>query len=155
MIIKFVTFGEPYSKCRPRFSRKGFAYTPAKTKQNEKDFLSQAIAYRPKEPLKTDLRIDLTFYMGIPLSKSKKWQERARAGQERPRKRDLDNQIKLTWDAMNTIFYADDRQIVELSARKFYSDVPRVEVEITEVIRDDTNDRDSYRRCDKNITGTG
>jgi len=131
--IEFTVYGESHSKGRPRFSKKGFAYTPAKTKQHEQDFLSQAIKYRPREPLKSNLSVDITFYMVIPLSKPKKWRERAIAGLERPHKRDLDNQIKLIWDSMNTIFYADDRQIVELRARKFYDTTPRIEVKIQEL----------------------
>lgn len=133
MDIRFTCFGEPATKGRPRFNKKGFTYTPAKTKQAEQDFLSQAIAYKPKTPLKSNLKLEIVFYMGIPLSRPKKWQERAKAGLERPHKKDLDNLIKLVWDSMNGIFYYDDRQIIELSAKKFYSDTPRTEVIIKEM----------------------
>ena len=46
------------------------------------------------------------------------------------RKPDFDNIGKVICDALNGIAYRDDAQIVDALVRKFYSDTPRVIVEI-------------------------
>ena len=48
------------------------------------------------------------------------------------KKPDIDNLIKSVLDPMNSIFFADDKQVVILRASKFYSDTPKTEVFITE-----------------------
>ena len=42
----------------------------------------------------------------------------------------MDNIGKLINDSLNGLAYTDDRQIVEEKIEKFYSDRPRVEVQI-------------------------
>ena len=55
-------------------------------------------------------------------------------GKERPtRKPDFDNIGKIICDALNGIAYRDDAQIVDALVRKFYSDTPRVIVEISDI----------------------
>ena len=51
----------------------------------------------------------------------------------RPRKSgDLDNRLKIVIDSLNGIAYEDDRQIVEIHARRFDDkNNPRVEIEVT------------------------
>ncbi len=52
----------------------------------------------------------------------------------RPTKRpDWDNIGKIVSDALNELAYHDDSYIVDARVRKWYSDTPRVEVEITEL----------------------
>ena len=48
------------------------------------------------------------------------------------RKPDFDNIGKIICDALNGIAYRDDAQIVDALVRKFYSDTPRVIVEISD-----------------------
>ena len=48
-------------------------------------------------------------------------------------KPDLDNIAKMILDSLNKIAYKDDNQIVRLVIEKFYSEEPRVEIEITEL----------------------
>ena len=135
-MIKFTVYGEPRGKGRPHFNRKnGIAYTPASTRQAERDFLSQAIQYKPKEPLNGALSIELTFYLAIPASKPKKWREGALNGSILPAKKpDIDNLIKSVLDPMNSIFFQDDKQIIWLTAAKLYSVTPRTKVEIEEAV---------------------
>ena len=53
------------------------------------------------------------------------------AGYIRPAKKpDIDNVIKSILDALNGVAYHDDTQVVAVFAEKYYSDTPRVEVEI-------------------------
>lgn len=43
------------------------------------------------------------------------------------------NILKVLCDALNTIAYKDDSQIVEITVRKFYGEEPRVHVGISEL----------------------
>lgn len=135
MKIAFTIFGEPFGKGRPRMTKKGFAYTPAKTRKKENDFLVQALSSRPDKPLGSYLSVTITAFFSIPESKSKKWKAAALACEIRPDKTpDIDNVVKGILDPLNSIFFNDDKQVVELHASKFYSDIPRVEVAIEEIV---------------------
>lgn len=46
------------------------------------------------------------------------------------KKPDIDNVIKVIADALNGVAYDDDKQIIDVSARKVYSETPRVDVRI-------------------------
>ena len=48
-------------------------------------------------------------------------------------KPDTDNYIKSTLDGLNGLLWEDDNQIVDLIAHKYYSDNPRVEIEVTQL----------------------
>jgi len=137
-MIQFTIYSEPVPKGRPKVGMRGrhpVVYTPEKTRKAERNFLAQAIPYKPDTPLQSNLSIEIKFYHAIPLSKPKKWKAEAReGGQIRPATRpDIDNEAKLVLDALNTVFFADDRQIVELHLEKWYSARPRTEVTIKEL----------------------
>jgi len=125
MIINFPVYGEPVAKGRPRFTRKGFAYTPAKTRAAELDFKTQALEYRPPKPLEGALKVTIEIIKMKPKSKPKKITQWTT-------KPDLDNFIK-TLDALNGIFWKDDSQIVEIHASKKYGDSAKIDVTIEEV----------------------
>ena len=73
-------------------------------------------------------------YFAIPKSVSKKKHKLMIEEKIRPTKKpDCDNVLKIICDALNTIAYDDDKQIVEMEISKFYSENPRVEVEIEEI----------------------
>ena len=107
--IEFSVPGSPYPKGRPRFSRKsGFAYTPTKTRHAEDSFVALAAQHRPKQPITTAIRLQLTFCLPIPQSKSKKLKAAMAAGEKHHTTRpDLDNLCKMAKDAMNSIFWMD------------------------------------------------
>lgn len=70
--------------------------------------------YRGKA-LKCDIGVDIDFYVSSNLS-------------------DLDNLLKGTFDAMKGILWDDDRQIVEILARKYIDKKnPRIEILINEL----------------------
>lgn len=132
MTLKFTVHGNPVPKARPRVTRTGHAYTPKPTADYER-----LVAMLAKEAMKglcpTGKAIVLIVkaYFGIPKSWTKAKKQQALYGQLHPMKRpDLDNCIKAIQDAMNGIVYKDDSQIVEISASKRYSAVPRVDVVI-------------------------
>jgi Holliday junction resolvase RusA-like endonuclease len=80
------------------------------------------------------IKATITAYMPIPKSESKKKKAAMEAGLIRPKtKVDIDNICKAILDALNKIAYDDDGQIVELHAKKLYSENPRAEIILEEI----------------------
>ena len=139
--LKFTVMGEPCAQGRPRFSTLGGyvkAIDPAKSR-NQKSYIKYLATTAAKQQGWTytylPLYVEIIAYMGIPKSKSKKWRAAAIRGQERPTKKpDVDNLFKLVTDALSGILYNDDKQIVSCRVQKWYSEEPRTEVKIAEVI---------------------
>lgn len=78
-----------------------------------------------------ELEVYIDSYFGIPKSWSKKKQEQALNGEIRPNtKPDCDNISKIILDSLNKVAFDDDKQVIELKVRKWYSNDPRVEVTI-------------------------
>jgi Holliday junction resolvase RusA-like endonuclease len=70
-------------------------------------------------------------FFSIPKSTSKTKREKMLSGEIRPTKKpDWDNIGKVVCDALNKLAYGDDSGIVDGRVQKFYSDEPRVEVEL-------------------------
>ncbi|EAD3672185.1 RusA family crossover junction endodeoxyribonuclease [Listeria seeligeri] len=138
MTIKFTVNIPPHSQERPRFRNLGKftqTYDPPKSKEYKKKIANVAKMYAPETPISAPIRIKLIFFVSIPTSKSEKWKRRALIGQEFPAVRpDIDNYVKAVLDALNGIMFSDDGKIIELIAYKRYSDRPRTEVCITEVV---------------------
>ena len=121
--------GKPRGKGRPRFSRAtGRTYTDDATAVYEnlvKTIWMSVVGDR----LNGELAVNIAAHYAIPTSKPKKMQAAMRDGSVRPTtKPDIDNVIKAVLDGLNGVAYADDAQVVELSASKCYSDDPRVVV---------------------------
>lgn len=138
-IIMVTVAGEPVGKGRPRFSSAGSfvrAYTPKKTVSFENlvriEYGLQTNNYRFLDDDMLDLRI--IAYFPIPKSTSKKKREMMLKGKIRPAKKpDADNILKAVADALNTVAYKDDRQIVDTRVRKIYSETPRTVILIKKV----------------------
>ena len=131
--MKIVIEGEPVAQGRPRFSTiNGHArvYDPAKSRNYKK--LVQSVAKRHvSEPLDREIRLVIDVYKSIPKSFTKKKHLEAVEGRIRPiTKPDIDNYIKGILDGLNGVVWIDDNRIVSLTVNKFYSEHPRVEVEI-------------------------
>ncbi|MDR1240299.1 MAG: RusA family crossover junction endodeoxyribonuclease [Oscillospiraceae bacterium] len=138
MKIKFTILGEPFGKERPRFSVKGFkvfTYTPAKTSNYEKTIRKEfrekvGVSFKEKIPLE----VKITAYYRIPKHTPKDWVRKMNARLILPTKKpDLDNVVKVIFDALNGVCYYDDVQVCKLNIEKFYSTDPRVEVEIEDM----------------------
>jgi Holliday junction resolvase RusA-like endonuclease len=134
-MIKLTIPGIPVAKARPRVGRNGHAFTPQKTVNYENlvqyTYMDQAEGQKLEGPL----RMDIMFFFPIPKSYSKKRREAIRRMTEQHTKKpDIDNCIKSITDALNKFAYDDDSQVVEISARKYYTEEePRAEVKIVEV----------------------
>lgn len=140
MKVELIIPGAPTSKGRPRFTRKGFAFTPAKTRQAEQTLAARCLALLQQEPdraawpSKGALELQVTFTMATPTSMPA-W-KRALAFVLRfwPIGRpDLDNLVKLTKDALNGVLWVDDAQVVRLIAEKRYGEAPTTHIVLQEL----------------------
>ena len=141
--IKVITIpGVPVPKLRPRVTKTGRAYTPARTRNWEK-MASQVIALTWGSTPKIKRPINLVIAAVFPRPKRRPkmvskeaWDSGLRIW--RPAKPDLDNVVKAVCDAaqMSGVL-ADDSYVVELAARKLYSgafdDGPQVLLSFVEV----------------------
>lgn len=123
--------GIPVAKGRPRMTRAGHTYTPAKTRSYEERVAWYGVRTMGTRPsLEGPLHLVLTVIVPIPASWSGKKKEMARNGELYPMTRpDLDNYIKVL-DGLNGIVWKDDAQIVCLSAVKVYGDVPGLRIAV-------------------------
>ena len=135
MSLFFVVPGEPVGKARPRFTRKGHAYTPKKTSDYEATVRNAfRVAFPGHEPYAGPLAMEVFAYFSVPKSAPAKKREAMLTGATLPTKRpDGSNVLKGIEDALNGIAYDDDSQIVDDSIQKRYGSEPRVEVSITTV----------------------
>ncbi len=126
---------QPVAKGRPRMTRSGHAYTPAKTRAYEKLVKTLATeAMRGRELLVGALSVVASVFMTIPQSWSARKKRLALEGEVLPTGRpDLDNLIKAAVDALNEVVFADDSQIVDLTAMKRYGEKPLLKITIAEV----------------------
>jgi Holliday junction resolvase RusA-like endonuclease len=113
-MIRIVLNGPPVPKGRPRFG-KGHAYTPAKTRNFEKDLAWAAkIAMQGRMPLEGPVRIDVSVDL-LP----------------KARKADIDNYLKSAMDPLNGIVWKDDSQVVSASISRYIDhENPRLEIEV-------------------------
>ena len=136
-MIKFTIPGEPKAKARPRMTKTGHTYTPKTTVDYENWVKCCYIESKNKlgfEMITETIRAKITCYFPIPKSYTKTKKESALKGELRPcKKPDTDNLAKSVLDALNTLAYDDDKQVIDLQVSKFYSDEPRTEVILEEV----------------------
>ena len=106
----------PVPKGRPRVTRRGITYTPARTKNtmNAIQVLMKAHPDCPSEPLSDPVSVSMTFFMPIAKSWSKKRKEES-LGECHVSRGDVDNFAKLVMDALNGILWVDDQQIWQLT----------------------------------------
>jgi Holliday junction resolvase RusA-like endonuclease len=134
-IIKFTIPGPPQGKARAR-TGKGFAYTPENTVLYENLIKAMYLKEHCMRVDNLDIPLEMHIKAYCKISKSaslKKYADMHRGATRPTKKPDWDNIGKVVSDALNGIAYHDDAQIVRAIVEKWYSDEPRVEVEIREV----------------------
>lgn len=116
---------DPVAKARPRFTRSGVTYTPAKTEGYETLIRSKWIHGIQEGPLS----VKMLFFVRMPAS----WSSKKKAGMylmpcsSRP---DLDNYVKAVLDALNGKAYSDDKAVTALYAGKIWSYDPGIYISI-------------------------
>lgn len=130
--MNLTIYGKPQPKERPRVY-KGHGITPTRTKNYEAKIAAEWRAEYPN-PLEGDIRVEIRFFMPTPISWSKAKMERAERGIIRPSVRpDIDNLVKIILDGLNGVAFMDDKQVVELTAAKYYSANPRTAILVEEI----------------------
>jgi Holliday junction resolvase RusA-like endonuclease len=129
-VLTLNLLGQPIAKGRPRFStHSGYAvaYTPRKTRNAESSLQAQAAMQLPSGfvPFKGPVAMTVSFRLQRPKSLKKSIQY--------PTKRpDLENFLKTLLDALNSVVFDDDSQVVSILATKEYG-TPGIEVTIQEL----------------------
>jgi Holliday junction resolvase RusA-like endonuclease len=147
--VTVIIAGPAVPKGRARMTRRGVAYTPAKTRKYEAHGrLAAQLAMDGRPPLDMPCRLVALVELPIPASWSKRRRAAAIAGEIRPTSRpDLDNYVKAALDAVNGIVITDDSLVVELQAQKRYGVNPQVVLHITPLTAESAAAADRGRTC--------
>lgn len=134
--VTIVIMGPPAGKGRPKFTRKGHAFTPEHTRAAEKQIAWTAKSEMgSRAPMEGPLMLNFRAIYVIPKSWPKQKQMDALLGRIRPTsKPDIDNVQKLLCDAMNGIVYRDDSQIVHVECDKRYGANPSIVATVKPII---------------------
>lgn len=148
--IKFIVYGEPFGKKRPRARVMGKHASVYNPPENERYELKVANAFNQvyqgdfpmwKKDL-TGLSAGLECYVkatiraiySIPKSFTKKKRDLIEIGFLLPTKKpDLDNIAKTILDGLNGVAFTDDAQVVSLVMSKEYGEFPLVEITLERV----------------------
>ena len=115
---------DPVAKGRPRVTRTGHAFTPAKTRKAEqfvKETAIDAMAHWNIPIQEGPLKVEVKVWFKQPKSNKTDWHT------QRP---DVDNVCKLYLDACNGVVWKDDSQIVELIVKKQWHKYGTVEMTV-------------------------
>ncbi len=125
-MIKLDLYGDPVAWQRPQFCRRGAKMHSYDGQEKLKLGCKWQLKSQFRDAILTaPVSIDLTFYMPIPKSTTGIRKKQMLHGKMYHMKRpDLDNLQKFVLDCLNQIILTDDAQVVEIRARKIYSDKP-------------------------------
>lgn len=131
--VRFSVLGEPKGKGRPRFTKNGHTYTPEVTVNYETlvacEYRRQCGEKRFGDDAMIGMRIVACY--SIPKSTPLKRKRAMLDGLIRPTKKpDNDNIVKIVEDALNNVAYRDDKNVVDCIVQKYYSEQPKITVEI-------------------------
>tara|TARA_R110002012_G_scaffold246448_1_gene421999 strand:- start:56 stop:445 length:390 start_codon:yes stop_codon:yes gene_type:complete len=106
-------------------------YFPKRYTQFRKEFGELLEKYKA-EPTDGLLYVKLDFYVQLPKTMSKKKKEE-KEGKHCDNNADLDNYVKATLDSLEGKYYNNDKQIVMIRARKYWSDTGHIEFKMEEI----------------------
>jgi Holliday junction resolvase RusA-like endonuclease len=134
-VITFTVPGDPVPFARAGGGRTVFRFTPAK-QRNYMALVKDlgARAFGNHVPLQGPVEMTLTAIFLMPASWSIK-RRMAPASKWKTSRPDADNLAKIVKDALNTIVWRDDAQVVRLVVEKVHGDRPRLEVKIRDLTR--------------------
>ena len=145
MEINFVVFGNPKALKRHRTYTKGkggralpFPMQVDPSKNDKADFLAMALQNKPEVPLECPLKLEMIFAFDRPKAHYRTGKNAHELKENAPflhtSAPDCDNLAKFVCDALNGIFWKDDRIICELRIIKHYSNIPQTSIYITDEI---------------------
>jgi len=124
--ITFRVEGQPVPLARPRFNRyTKSVFTPTESQQAKEAVRAAATPYAPAEPTTGQVGVNALFTMRRPKDH---YRTGKNAGKIKERyidvpcfgKSDTDNHGKLVLDALNGLYYVDDRQVTDIMFIKRY-----------------------------------
>ena len=129
--------GKAQAKQRPRMGRSGIVYTPKETLVYE-NYVKMCYSDYAKQfgwlPYENQVRAEIEVLVAVPKSDSKTKKKAKIEGMIRPAvKPDCDNLAKSILDSLNGLAYHDDKQVVELSVKKYYAEKAEVKIKLSEV----------------------
>lgn len=136
--MEIIVQGEPISKKRPRFARRGkFVTTYSEQETEEGRFLLEAKQQIKQAPMEGPLRVSCCFYMPRPKKHFGTGKNAGKLKDNAPiyhtSKPDIDNLKKFALDCLKGAAWGDDCQIVHIEAWKKYDEHPRTVMEIAGV----------------------
>lgn len=126
--VTFIIPGKPFAKQRPRMTRAGHVFTPAKTRRFEDVVRAIAVETFP-EPIQGPVRLTIV----AVFCPAKSWSKRRRLealGMPHTQKPDVDNIGKAICGGLNRVAFADDSQISRLDLRKQWGEDERTIVTV-------------------------
>lgn len=140
--ITFEVPGDPKALKRHRtvsFNRRGeplrFPRQYDPSQGDKADFLAKAMQFKPEKPLEGPLGLKTLFQFARPQShyRTGKFSHELKPNPpcRHAGKPDIDNLFKFVADALNGIFWRDDKQIAVVVLGKYWGDKPGVYVEVT------------------------
>lgn len=155
--LKITVPGKPVGKQRPKIFRDSHGHTHGTTPEKTRNYEATirqifSAAFPDWIPTEDPISLCMMAYFPIPLSWSKKKKALAVSGdlpyQGTP---DADNILKCA-DALNEIAWKDDKQVVVAHCERYYSEQPRLEIEISKWEPNDEL-REDHERNDSRETG--
>jgi len=120
----------PVPASRARVTRWSTYYPKKYTKfKKEMGEVLETMDIIPSEKL---VCVFLEFMVSMPKSWSKK-KKKEKDGNYCDNNSDIDNYIKAVLDSFNGFYFEDDKQVVEIFAKKIYSSTPRILYKMVEV----------------------
>jgi len=140
-MVELVIYGEPVGKQRPRVSMyNGIVrtYTPSKTTNYESLIRHEYTSKYDKQEFEINEPIKATIDIYFGLNKGDYGKKGLnKSGREKIENKyatthiDIDNIVKVVFDALNNVAYPDDKQVVMVFATKQYTlETPRVEIKL-------------------------
>lgn len=140
-VVKLTILGDPMGKQRPRYSVKNGivrTYTPQKTINYESLIVHEYNQKYGKLMFDRDTPVSVIINAYFGLSQQDYGKKGLnKSGREKmsmgycTKHLDLDNICKIVLDALNSICYVDDKQVVVINSCKFWTqETPRVEIYI-------------------------
>lgn len=127
MEIKFSVFGDPKALKRHRTFRRGnFTGSYDPSKGDKADFLAKAMRHKPEKPFDCPLAVKLDFVFPRPKSHFRTGKNAGLLRDDAPMwhtsSPDTDNLAKFVCDALNGVFWRDDKVVASLTISKRYSE---------------------------------
>lgn len=128
--VTIILRGEPVAFAHKNHGK--FRFTPDKQKEAMaalKYAASKEMGLR--KPLEGPLSGSVVFCYPWPVAMSKK-RRAAQGSHWKTSRPDLDNLMKLLGDALTNTVWLDDAQLVQVGLQKWYDEIPRIEIRVTE-----------------------